>query len=298
MRTPFLETIRSRVLLGDGAMGTQLQAAGLVQGGCGELWNVDNAAAVRGIYERYRDAGSDVILTNTFGCSPWRLSRHGIGDRCYELNRAAADLAREVMGINRYVLGDVGPFGDFLTPLGEAEPEDITAGFEEQARAFLDAGVDGVIIETMTALDELRCAVEGVRRAAPDMPLVISLAFDKTQGGAYRTMMGITPEQAAEFAEDECADVVGCNCGTGMQIDDYAHIVAEFRARTRKPIIVQPNAGLPVMEDGRIVYKETPEMMAAGIPKLIRAGANIVGGCCGTAPEHIRLFRAVIDRTV
>jgi len=293
MKIPLLEEIHRRVVVADGAMGTQLQEAGLAQGACGELWNIDNPAAVKAIQSRYREAGAEILLTNTFGASRLRLARFGLGDKAFEINRAGAAIAREIMGPNLYVLGDIGPCGDILEPAGDVQQEDVIIAFEEQARAF-ERMVDGIIIETMTSADEILCALEGVRRAAPGTPTLVSLAFDKKPSGEYRTMMGMTPSDAAELAENECVDVIGCNCGSGMEIADYARVVREFRSRTRKAIIVQPNAGMPELVDGRIVYRETAQMMAMGIPGLVKAGANIIGGCCGTSPEHIRLFKKML----
>jgi 5-methyltetrahydrofolate--homocysteine methyltransferase len=294
MRQPFLEAVRNRILLGDGAMGTQLQQAGLEPGGCGEAWNVEQPDRVKAIQARYRDAGSDLILTNTFGGTRMRLALHGFEEKAYDFNKAAALLAREVMGEDRYVIGDIGPFGGFLEPLGDASSEEVVAAFEEQARAFGDAGVDAIIIETMTALEEIECALDAVRNVTT-VPVIVSLAFDKTQAG-NRTMMGVSPEKAAESLTKMGVDVMGCNCGTGLTIAEYAEIAAAFRSVTDKPLIIQPNAGLPELVDDKVVYHESPGMMAAGIPALVKAGANILGGCCGTSPEHIRLFRAEIDK--
>jgi 5-methyltetrahydrofolate--homocysteine methyltransferase len=294
MRQPFLEAVRNRILLGDGAMGTQLQQAGLEPGGCGEAWNVEQPDRVKAIQARYRDAGSDLILTNTFGGTRMRLALHGFEEKAYDFNKAAALLAREVMGEDRYVIGDIGPFGGFLEPLGDASSEEVVAAFEEQARAFGDAGVDAIIIETMTALEEIECALDAVRNVTT-VPVIVSLAFDKTQAG-NRTMMGVSPEKAAESLTKMGVDVMGCNCGTGLTIAEYAEIAAAFRSVTDKPLIIQPNAGLPELVDDKVVYHESPGMMAAGIPALVKAGANILGGCCGTSPEHIRLIRAEIDK--
>jgi 5-methyltetrahydrofolate--homocysteine methyltransferase len=295
VRKPFLQAVAQRVLLGDGAMGTQLQQAGLEPGAPGEVWNVEEPARVRAIQQRYADAGSDLILTNTFGGNRSRLALHGHEARAYEFNLAAARLAREVMGEDRYVLGDIGPFGGFLEPLGDAERDDVVQWFDEQVRAFVEGGVDAFIIETMTALEEVECAIEAIRRHSK-LPIVASMAFDKTQQGTYRTMMGVSPAQAATRMVQLGADIVGCNCGTGLDIHDYAQIVAEMRAAVDRPVMAQPNAGKPELTEQGIVYHETPAMMAGGVPALVAAGARIVGGCCGTTPEHIRLFRAELAR--
>ncbi len=291
MKAPFLEAVRTHILVGDGAMGTQLQQAGLAPGAPGEVWNADAPDKVKAIQQRYRDAGSDLILTNTFGANASRLSLHGEEARVRELNRAGALVAREVMGPDRYVLGDIGPFGGFLEPVGDAVPGQVVAWFEEQVLGFVEGGVDAFIIETMTALEEIECAFQAIRKHSP-LPVVASLAFDKSLQGGYRTMMGTAPAGAAEQLREMGVDIVGANCGTGLVIGDYAAIVAEMReAAGGLPVIIQPNAGQPELtETGGVVYRETPEMMAAGVRALVDAGARIVGGCCGTTPEHIRLF--------
>ena len=295
MRQPLTETIREKVLLCDGAMGTMLQAAGLEGGGCGEAWNVEHPDRVKAIQKQYADAGSDCIITNTFGGSRFRLALHGHEGRAAELNRAAARLAREVMGEERYVLGDIGPFGGFLEPLGETTPEELEAAFEEQAAALAEGGADAIIIETMTALDEIECAVRAARRACR-LPVIASLAYDRVQTGGYRTMMGVSPEQAAPLLEEMGVDIVGSNCGTGIDITDHARIVEAYRANCGLPVMAQPNAGQPQLDGERVVYLETPELMAAGVRLLVDAGAVIVGGCCGTTQRHIALFRAELDR--
>ncbi|MFH0795195.1 MAG: homocysteine S-methyltransferase family protein, partial [bacterium] len=229
MKQSLLEVVRTRVLLSDGAMGTQLQLAGLEAGGCGEAWNADQPDRVAAIQKRYAEAGSDCLITNTFGCSRFRLSLHGQDGRVHELNKAAAQIARKVIGPDRYVLGDIGPFGGFLEPLGETTREELIEEFEKQASALAEGGADAIIIETMTALDELECAIEASKRATK-LPVIASMAFDKIQDGSYRTMMGVTPKQGVELMVSAGADVVGANCGTGLDIRDYVKIVEAFRA--------------------------------------------------------------------
>lgn len=296
MRKPLLGALQTRVLLGDGAMGTQLQLAGLEPGGCGEQWNVTAPERVIQIQKRYADAGSDCLITNTFGSSRLTLVRHGLESEAYAFSKAGAEIARKVMGEDRYVLGDIGPFGGLLEPYGEVTLEQASAAFEEQARGLADGGVDAFIIETMTALEELECAAKACRKVAPQVPIIASMAYDKMRGGGYKTMMGVSPEAAAETMARVGADVFACNCGTGIDINDYSTIVAAYRAKTANPIMAQPNAGMPKLEDDNVIYEETPEMMAEGVWGLVRAGANIVGGCCGTTPEHIRQFRAELDK--
>ncbi len=296
MRKPFLEAVGERVLLGDGAMGTQLLAAGLSTGKSGDEWNLTAPDKVAAIQSAYVAAAAEVLLTNTFQASALALARHGLAEQAYDINLRAARIARDCVGAQGYVLGDIGPFGGFLAPLGNTSREQLEDAFAEQAAGLLDGGVDGIIIETMTALEEVEAAVFAVRQVRDHVPLAASITFDRLVDGGFRTMTGVTVADAVEFMTRLSVDVVGCNCGTGLHIGDYVHLVAEFRALTDRPIMVQPNAGQPRLDRGRIVYDETPEKMAAGVPGLIAAGASIVGGCCGTTPEHIRLFRREIDR--
>lgn len=295
MRVPFLEAVKQRLLLGDGAMGTQLIEAGLPVGGCGAEWNLTQSQKVRAIQTEYVAAGCDLLLTNTFGGSPLALTRHGLGDKAYSINLAAARIARDCIGENGYVLGDVGPFGGFLAPLGNTSRKQLEEAVAIQVAGLLDGGVDAVIIETMTALEELAAVVQTIRKCRLHVPLIGSLTFDRLVDGGYRTMTGVDVEHAVDFMVQLDLDIVGCNCGTGLHIGDYATLVEQYRLRTDRPIIVQPNAGRPRLDRGHIVYDETAEMMAAAVPALLAAGASIVGGCCGTGPEHIRLFRRRMD---
>ncbi|MBN1478195.1 homocysteine S-methyltransferase family protein [Candidatus Sumerlaeota bacterium] len=303
MPEPLLEALKTRVLLCDGGMGTQLQAAGLEVGGCGELWNVEHPERVKVIQSRYADAGSDLIITNTFCGSRISLANHGLAERAAELNEAAARLLREVAGPDRWVIGDIGPFGGLLAPMGEAEPEAVSEAFLEQARALLAGGADALIVETQTALEELELGVRAARQAIEEhgtgkkIPVIASMAYDKMKSGPPRTMMGVDPRTAATRMLELGVDIVACNCGTHLDIFDHAEIVAIYRgAAPDHPIMAQPNAGAPERTGTGIVYHETPEAMAKGVAALVDAGARIVGGCCGTTPEHIRLFRAEIDK--
>lgn len=303
MPQPLLEAIKSRVLLGDGAMGTQLQAAGLPSGSCGETWNAEAPGKVLEIQKRYIQAGSDLILTNTFQGCRYPLGRHGLAERVAELNKAAAEIARQAAGTDRWVIGDIGPFGGMMEPYGDEEPDDVQAAFLEQARALVAGGVDALIVETQTALEEAECGINAARQALEEagklgqIPIIASMAFDKTVSGPPKTMMGVDPERAAEELDGFGADIIGCNCGTNLEIDQYEEIVRIYRATLPgKPIMAQPNAGRPEQVGDKVIYHETPELMARNIVRLAQAGANIVGGCCGTTPEHIRLFREQIDR--
>jgi 5-methyltetrahydrofolate--homocysteine methyltransferase len=294
-KSALLEALESRILLGDGAMGTQLQIAGLPSGHCGEAWNLDHPDRILKIQRAYAEAGSDCILTNTFGASRIMLNRHNEGERTSEINRAAVAIAREALQGRGFVLGDIGPFGGLMEPYGEIAPADVEYAFREQARALVEAGADGIIIETQTALEELAIAIEASREAGA--PVIIgSIAFDKMLDvDDVRTMMGVSPEQAAEFMVEHGCDILALNCGTGIDMKTAANIVRRYRSISGLPTMAQPNAGQPVLENMKVIYKETPEEMVQGLPALLDAGARIVGGCCGSTPDHIRLFRQTLD---
>jgi 5-methyltetrahydrofolate--homocysteine methyltransferase len=291
------DVIQARPLLGDGAMGTQLMLAGLEQGNCGEAWNMTHPERVLGIQRRYAEAGSDCILTNTFGGSRIMLNRHSNSGKVVEINRAGVEIAREAFGGRPgYVIGDMGPFGGLMQPYGEFTEEDVRSAFGEQAKALVDAGADAILIETQTSLEELLLGIEAAREAGA--PCVIgSMAYDVTlDGSTFRTMMGVDPERAAEFMEEHGADIVALNCGTGMDMERARQAVLRYRAVTGLPVMVQPNAGIPKLIQMKVVYDETPEQMAAGVAPLLCAGVNVIGACCGSTPEHIRAFRGEIDK--
>jgi len=292
-----LEELNRRVLLCDGAMGTELQAAGLEPGACGEAWNLDRPDAVLAIHASYVEAGADCLITNSFGGCRLTLARHGLGDRVREINEQAVALARRALGIRPgFVLGDLGPFGGLLAPLGEAEPERVRAAFLEQAEALVGAGVDAIIIETQTSLAELDLAITAARAAGAPEVVIASLAYDLTRDGKeLRTMMGVDPAQAAAGARD--ADVLGINCGTRIDARAAARAITTYRDLTGLPTMAQINAGQPELVGDTIVYRETPEGMAEQIPELLAAGVAILGGCCGTTPAHIRAFRRMLDRS-
>jgi 5-methyltetrahydrofolate--homocysteine methyltransferase len=291
-----LDVLQERALLGDGAMGTQLMLAGLEQGGCGEAWNLTHPDKVLAIQRRYADAGSNCILTNTFGGSRIMLNRHGNSGKVAEINKAAVEIARRAFaGRGGFVIGDIGPFGGLLQPYGDFTEEQVREAFEEQAKALVDAGADAIIIETQTSLEELGLGLKAARAAKA--PCIIgSMAYDVTRDGAtFRTMMGIDPERAAEFMEENGAHIVALNCGTGMDMERAREAVLRYRKVTDLPVMVQPNAGLPKLVNMKVVYDETPEQMVRGVEPLLEAGANIVGACCGSTPDHIRAFRQAID---
>lgn len=291
-----LEALQERVLLSDGAMGTQLQLAGLEPGACGEAWNLDAPDKVLAIQSAYVDAGSDCIITNTFGGSRIMLERHDESRRASDINRAAAEIARRAFRDRPgFVLGDIGPFGGLLEPYGEIQASRVEDAFAEQAEALVAGGVDAIIIETQTALEELVIGIRAAKSAGAAC-VIGSMAFDKMlESDDVRTMMGTSPERAAELMVDEGVDIVALNCGTGVDMKLAAATAAIYRETCELPIMTQPNAGLPVVENMEVVYKETPDEMSEGVAGLVASGARIIGGCCGSTPDHIKRFREVLD---
>jgi 5-methyltetrahydrofolate--homocysteine methyltransferase len=278
-------------LVSDGAMGTELAKKGLKPGECPELLNVDNPGWVEEIARSYVDAGSDIILTNTFGGNPVKLARYGLADRTEELNERGIWIVVEAAGGMASVFASVGSTGEFLEPLGTITEKEMAAAFARQARALAKGGAEGVVLETMTDLGETLCALKAVKDST-GLPVVCSMTFDPGVRG-YATMMGVTPERAAEELEAAGADAVGANCGTG--IADIIEIARIMRPHTSLPLWMKPNAGLPELVGGCTVYRETPEEFAGYVPDLLEAGASIVGGCCGSTPDHIRKVRAAVD---
>lgn len=289
----FLAALRRGPLVCDGAMGTQLQARGLEPGECGETWNVAQPAQVETIHRRYAEAGCDLITTNTFGGTPLALARHGLAARARELNEAGARIARRAAAAGKFVLGDVGPLGELLEPLGEITAKQAEVAFRDQAAALLSGGADAILVETMTDPEEAAIAIAAARAAGA--PAVIgTFSFQKAKG-EFRTMMGTSVKDCLARAVDAGADVVGSNCGTDLTLGDYVQLARELvAAASGRPVILQPNAGAPVLLGGKAVYQETPDQLAAIVPALLAAGVRIIGGCCGTTPEHLAAMARVV----
>jgi len=266
----------------DGAMGSELQARGLESGECPDAWNLARPAAVEELARAYVEAGSEIILTNTFRSNRLALEHTRLTDKVEELNLAGVEIARRAAAGRAHVFGCVGPSGKLLM-IGETGEDELQRAFAEQIQTLATAGVEGLVIETMTDLDEAKLALAAAR--ATGLPVVASMVFD-TGKNKDRTMTGITPEQAAKDLTEAGADVIGANCGYG--IAGYISVCQRLRASTPRPIWIKPNAGLPEMVDGKAVYKTTPEAFAGFIPALLQAGASFVGGCCGTNPDFIR----------
>jgi len=284
------ERIKKGPLILDGAMGTQLIARGIQVGACNEYLNIDSADIISDIHNAYLLAGSEAIITNTFGANKYTLNRHGFAEDAARINKAGAELARQVAGEEKYVLGDIGPSGDFLEPLGALKPEELKNTFTAQAEALLEGGVDGLIIETMTALDETVIAIEAAKSIAGDRPVLVSMSFDKA-GDSFKTMMGVSIEAAVSRIVPLNVDAMGFNCGT-LSLDQYVALSEEFVLAVRAlsddvAICAEPNAGKPELIDDKAVYKVSPEDFAAAAEKIHSAGVSIIGGCCGTGPAHI-----------
>ena len=278
-------------LVSDGAWGTLLLEGGLQAGTCAELWCVENPDAVRGIAERYVEAGSDLVQTNSFGANRFKLDHFGLAGRTVELNEAAAALSREAAGDRALVIASVGPTGKLLL-MDDVTETELYDAFAEQAAALERGGADACCIETFTAVDEAVQAIKAARENT-GLEVLCTFAFERTVQGEYRTMMGVSPTDMVRAALDAGADIVGANCGNGME--QMVDIVTEIRAATAEtPVLVHANAGLPVTVDGVDTFPEAPETTARRAIDVVKAGADIVGGCCGTTPEHIKAIAKAV----
>ncbi|HOX39070.1 MAG TPA: homocysteine S-methyltransferase family protein [Candidatus Brocadiia bacterium] len=286
MGNRFQEALASgRVLVCDGAMGSELQKRGLSGGDCPDQWNITRPEVVRQIHSAYVQAGAGIILTNTFGANRIQLAKHNLEGSAKKICKAAVALAREAAGPDCIVLGDIGPTGEFLEPLGNFTLQDFEEIFREQAEALIAAGADGIIVETMTSVEECAAAIKAVKSVS-GAPVVASMAFEPTANGDFRTMMGASAAAHAKGNVAAGADALGVNCGCAIQ--PMIKLVEALRKTCAKPIMAQPNAGQPKLKNGLTVYEQTPADFAANVPALIKAGANIVGSCCGTTPEFTR----------
>ena len=283
---------RGDLLISDGATGTFLQQHGLEPGGCPEEFNASRPEVVREMTRQYFEAGSDMALTNSFGGSVFMQKKYGYDERVAEFNRLAAEHARSQAPDGCFVVGSIGPSGEFLEPLGPVSEMEMYGAFAEQVKALEEGGADAVVVETMTAIEEAALAVRAARENT-SLVVMATMVFDKGPRGFF-TMMGVTPERAVHAMTDAGAHVVGSNCGNG--IDNMVEIARRMRAETDGFLLIHSNAGIPAMRDGQIIYPESPEYMAERFRELADIGVNIVGGCCGTGPDHIRALAAAVGR--
>ncbi|KPL15126.1 hypothetical protein AMJ74_02075 [candidate division WOR_3 bacterium SM1_77] len=280
------------ILVADGAMGTMLMERGLQIGQPPESFNLKNIGVLGEIAREYLGVGADIVQTNTFGASRLKLSQYSLEEKVEEINKNAVLAVKKAAAGRAYVSGSCGPTGEFLKPYGDIEPKQMVDVYEEQIGALIDAGVDVICIETMTDLQEATYAIKGARKVSSSIPVLATMTFDSTPKGFY-TVMGVSIEEAAKGLETAGADVVGSNCGNG--IANMILIAQEFKKYTNLPVIIQSNAGMPVLKADKVVYLETPDFMAEKAGKLISLGVSIIGGCCGTTPAHIRALRKAVD---
>lgn len=279
-----LESIAKGPLLLDGAMGSFLIAEGLQSGEIPELWNIENSEIITSIHKKYLDSGADAILTNTFGGSSLRLKEFGVEDRVEEIIINAVNNAKRATNGDKLIIGDIGPTGLFLPPVGNVQEADYFSSFQEQGQLLVNAGVDAILIETMSDLREAVQAVEAIRSFNDKIPIIATMTFDKKKKG-YFTLMGNTPLESFRALEVAGANIVGANCT--LNSADMVELVKEAVNLTQLPLLFQPNAGQPTVIQGQVVYPENPSEFAENITKIVNLGVKLVGGCCGTTPEHI-----------
>ena len=294
MKSLLSELRKGKVLVSDGAWGTMLIEKGLKSGECPELWNLTRRNDVLSIAKSYIKAGADIILTNSFGGSPYKLAHYNLSNKTFEINYEAAKISREAAGKDKFVVGSIGPTGTILM-MGEVSEKEIFDGFSIQAQALMNGGVNAICVETMSAIDEAVIAINAAKKVT-NLDIICTFTFEKTMQNEYRTMMGVSPSEMVEAVTNAGASIIGTNCGNGF--DGMIEIVREIRKVDQSiPILVHANAGKPILQNGKTIFPETPAEMAAKVPKLINCGANIIGGCCGTTPDHIKLIAEKIKTT-
>jgi len=287
MKSLLAELQKQRLLVSDGAWGTFLHQRRLEPGECPELWNVTHRGDVLSIAKSYIDAGADMILTNSFGASPFKLKHYGLAERTLELNEAAAMISREAAGEDHFVLGSIGPTGVMLM-MGDISEQELYEGFAIQAKGLQNGGVDAILVETMSALDEASIAVKAAKETT-GLEIICTMTFEKTLNGEFKSMMGVSPIDMVQPIKEAGASIIGSNCGNGFS--QMIDIVREIRSVDKEiPVLIHANAGKPIVKDNKTIFPETPIEMSSKINDLVNSGANIIGGCCGTTPEHIRAF--------
>lgn len=286
------EALEKGILISDGAMGTMLQGKGLTDGGAPELWNVENPSAIEEVLESYAAAGANLITTNTFGGTRGRLQMHGLEDRLFELNKAGAEIARKVADRHPgcFVMGDIGPSGELMEPMGTMTLDEAEALFADQIKGLVAGGVDAILIETMSDLQEVEAAVKAAKSVAPELPIIVTFSFDTN----LRTMMGVKPAVAVKTLAAEGVRIIGANCGRGV---DEMRVIAKELTEARPEgiyIITQSNAGLPKLVGDEFIYDGTPEEMAKYAQDMKQLGVNVIGSCCGSTPAHTAAMKAAI----
>jgi 5-methyltetrahydrofolate--homocysteine methyltransferase len=282
---------KGKPLLSDGASGTMLMERGLKAGQPPEALTLETPEVLGEVARLYLEAGSEIVHTNTFGGSSLKLAAHHLGDKVEEINRAAVGGVRTAVGDRAIVSASVGPTAKVLKPYGDADPQEILESYEQQVGFLIDAGVDAITIETMIDIAEAKLAVQAARSISSSIPVITTMTFDPTPRGFF-TVFGVNIETAAKDLEQFGANVVGSNCGNG--IEKMVEIAREFKKHSNLPVIIQSNAGLPELKDGTVFYPESPEFMAGKSRELVELGVEIIGGCCGTTPEHIRALKAIL----
>lgn len=290
---PFLKRIiDGEILLGDGALGTMLIERGLRAGECPEIWNIEKPEILKDIASLYLDAGADIITANTFGGHPLKLEQYALHNKTEIINKAGVKAIKNVVKDEAYLAASCGPCGKLLKPYGDTDPDEIFDGFKRQIAAIIEEGVDIIYFETMIDLAEAVLGIKAAKSIAPEIPVCATMTFDLTPRGFF-TVMGNSIENTAKELEGAGADVIGSNCGNG--IDNMVKIAEELKKHSGLPLLIQSNAGLPVIKGDAIEYPETPEYMGERVATMLDIGVDIIGGCCGTTPEHIALFRNIID---
>ena len=281
-----------KILCSDGAWGTYLFKKGLKSGSCPEYWNIIREEDVYDIAKSYVESGADIIETNSFGANKFKLSEFGLIDKIFEINLKAAEISRRVAGESKFVMGSIGPSGKFLI-MSDVTEDQLYESYKEQSTALKKGGADAICLETFYALDEAELAIKAVKENT-DLEIICTFSFDKMQDGSFKSMMGISPQKMTESLIELGVDIVGANCGVGFSA--MINIIKGIREVSKEvPILIQANAGLPEFKDGKLIYSETPEIIKDIVPKFIDEGANIIGGCCGTTPEHIKTISKIIS---
>jgi len=289
----FIRNIQEgNILLADGALGTMLIQKLGKQIECPEYINIYRPEILESIAKDYLEAGAQIIQTNTFGASPIRLSKFGLQDKLERINREAVRIVRRIVKNNAYVMVSIGPTGEILRPYGEVSEEEVFENYYKQMKQFQYEDIDVICIETMTNLTEMKLAIEAAKETLSGLPIISTMTFEETEKGIY-TIYGENVKKCVEELEKLGADIIGSNCGNG--IDKMIKIAAEFKKFAKKPLIFQPNAGMPIYEEGMIKYPESPEYMAAKANELIKMKISVLGGCCGTTPEHIKELRRIMN---